>query len=308
MNSYADAPLLGTALAATDVVHHLGEGPLWDPVRGRVLWVDIMAGAVYRGRLESDGGIDIEERVDFPDTAGTVAVAASGEMVVAGVDRLYYRSPDGTITRSRRLISGEDRRFNDGKADPAGRFLVGTKGPTSTEQLLVVDAAERVTVLDDDLTLANGLAWTADGRTLYTIDTLTRRIFVRDYDPDTGRTGPRALFLQIEHGHPDGMTTDAEDHLWVAVWGEGCVLRIAPSGDIVGRVDVPAPHTSCPAFVGPDLDMLVITTATENLSPEQLRDFPLSGRLFTVRTGFSGNPPHLWAGTSAAQASRKERA
>lgn len=305
MNDGTSAPALGVARVATTVTHFLAEGPSWDPIRGRVMWVDIMDGAVYRGRLASDGAIEIEERVHFPDTAGAVAVAASGEMVVAGTDRLYYRSPDGVVTPGRRLITGEDRRFNDGKPDPAGRFLVGTKGPTNAEQLLLVDADENVTVIDDDLTLSNGLAWTADGRRLYTIDTLTRRIWVRDYDPATGRTGPRTLFRQIEHGHPDGMTTDAEDHVWVAIWGGGCVLRIAPSGDIVGRVDVPAPHTSCPAFAGPDLDTLVITTATENLSPEQREEFPLSGRLFTVRTGIHGGAPRLWAGTPGRPASPK---
>ena len=305
MSDYASAPALGVARTATTVTHFLAEGPSWDPIRGWVMWVDIMDGAVYRGRLASDGAIEIEERLSFPDTAGAVAVAASGEMVVAGTDRLYYRSPDGVVTPGRRLITGADRRFNDGKPDPAGRFLVGTKGPTNAEQLLLVDADEEVTVIDDDLSLSNGLAWTADGRRLYTIDTLTRRIWIRDYDPVTGGVGPRTLFRQIDHGYPDGMTTDAEDHVWVAIWGGGCVLRIAPSGDIVGRVDVPAPHTSCPAFAGPELDTLVITTATENLSPEQREEFPLSGRLFTVRTGIRGSAPRLWAGTADRPASPK---
>ena len=299
------APVLSAPRVATGIAHHLAEGPTWDPIRGRILWVDIMAGAVYSGRFGYGGAIEVEERIDFPDTAGAVAVAASGELVVAGTDRLYYRATDGTITASAVLIAGEGRRFNDGKPDPAGRFLVGTKGPSDREQLLLVHADETVSVLDDDLTLSNGLAWSRDGSRLYTVDTLTRRIWVRDYDPTTGRTGEREPFAEIADGYPDGLTTDAEDHVWVAVWGGGCVLRIAPSGQIVGRVDVPAPHTSCPVFAGPDLDTLVITTATEDLTPAQLEEFPLSGRLFTVRTGVSGNQPQLWAGTADRPASSK---
>jgi sugar lactone lactonase YvrE len=297
--------VLGTARAATATSYFLAEGPLWDPIRARVMWVDIMEGAVYRGRLDDEGAIEVEERFDVPGTAGAVAVAASGEMVVAGTDRLHYRAADGTISASRRLIEGADRRFNDGKPDPAGRFVVGTKGPSDAEQLLRVDADERVTVIDDDLALSNGLAWTADGRTMYSIDTPTRRIWVRDYDPATGRTGPRSLFRRFEDGFPDGMTTDAEDHVWVAIWGGGCVLRIAPDGRIVGRLEVPAPHTSCPAFAGPDLGTLVITTAQENLSAAQRERFPLSGRLFTVRTGIRGAAPRLWAGTTGRPASSK---
>lgn len=295
-DAFADAPILGRPRIATDTALHLAEGPLWDPLRGELLWVDILAGAVFRGRLESDGTISTEERVQFPGTAGAVAVSAAGDWVVAGTDRLLFRGADGSIRQGPQLVEGAERRFNDGKPDPAGRFVVGTKGPTNHEQLLRIDADGRVDVLDDDLMLSNGLAWTRDGRRMYSIDTPTRRIHVRDYDPVTGASGPRSVFLELVDGFPDGMTTDTEDHLWVAIWGGGCVIRIAPTGEIVGRIEVPAPHTSCPVFAGPDLDTLVITTAREDLAPEQLAEHPLSGRLFTVRTGHRGNPPSFWAG------------
>lgn len=291
---YEDVPSAGTARLATDVSHYLSEGPVWDAIRERILWVDIMNGTVHSGRLRADGTIQADERYDFPDTAGAVAVAERGELVVAGRHRLYFRSADGVIRAGVELISGDERRFNDGKPDPRGRFVVGTLGPGG-ELLMRVDGDE-VTVLDDDLTLSNGLAWSTDGGRFYSIDTWSKRIHVRDYDAATGATGRRELFAEFEHGAPDGMTTDAEDHLWVAMWGEGCVLRISPAGRIVARIDVPAPHTSCVQFAGPELDTLVITTATEHLTAEQLRAGPLSGRLFTARPGVRGNPPYLWNG------------
>lgn len=293
--AYADVPSLGVAQAATDLAHHLGEGPTWDPVRERLLWVDIMDGIVHEGRLTDEGRIDHVESLPFPDTAGAVAVAADGAMVVAGSHRLHYRDPDGRIESGRELFGGEERRFNDGKPDPAGRLVAGTKGPGG-ELLLRIDADEKTTVLDDDLEMSNGLAWSGDGRRLFSIDTPTRRIFVRDYDPATGETGERKLFIELEHGHPDGMTIDAEEHLWVAVFGGGTVLRIAPDARIVGRVEVPAPNTTCPAFAGGDLGTLVITTATEGMDADQLAEYPLSGRLFTIRPGVRGAAPHLWAG------------
>jgi len=294
---YAAVPLLATARAATDEPHFLGEGPTWDPIRERLLWVDIMAGVVHTGRLREDGRIEPGERIGMPDTAGAVAVAADGALVVAGTHRLHRRSADGAITSGRALIDGDERRFNDGKPDPAGRFVVGTKGPGG-ELLLRLEpgAGEPATVIDDDLTLSNGLAWSADGRIFYSVDTGTARIFVRDYDPGSGETGPRRVFAVLDHGHPDGLTIDADDHVWVAVWGGGCVLRFAPDGALVGRVDVPAPHTTCPAFAGPDLDTLVITTATEHLTPAQLERHPLSGRVCTAQVGVRGIPPLLWGG------------
>lgn len=307
MGDYAHAPLVGVPRIATGISHFLAEGPVWDPIRGRILWVDIMDGVVYCGRFVHGGAIDIDEKVQFPDTAGAVAVSQTGEWLVAGTHRLYSRSVDGEITPGPDLIDLDDRRFNDGKPDPAGRFVVGTKGP-GDEQLLQVAGDGGVTVLDHDLTLSNGLAWTTDGSRLFTVDTLSRRIHVRDYDPASGAVGERRMFLDITEGYPDGMTIDSEDHLWVALWGEGCVIRISPTGDIVGRVDVPAPHTSCPVFAGPDLDTLVITTATEGMSPDDLAAYPLSGRLFTVKTGHRGIHPNLWAGTPQPAPSLEETA
>lgn len=293
--AYADVPSLGTAQPATELAHHLGEGPTWDPVRERLLWVDIMDGVVHEGRLGEDGRIDHVESFPFPDTAGAVAVAGDGAMVVAGTHRLHYRDADGRVESGRELFGGADRRFNDGKPDPAGRFVGGTKGP-GDELLLRIDEDERMTVFDDDLGMSNGLAWSRDGRRLFSIDTPARRIFVRDYDPATGEAGRRSVFVELPHGHPDGMTIDAEEHLWVAVFGGGVVLRIAPDGRIVARVEVPAPNTTCPTFAGPDLATLVITTATEGMDAEELAEFPLAGRLFTIRPGVAGLLPHLWAG------------
>jgi sugar lactone lactonase YvrE len=296
MSSYGDLPPMGVASVASDTSHHLAEGPVWDPVRGRLLWVDILDGAVHVGSLTEDGRIVAQERIESPDTAAAVAVSARGELVIAGAHRLHYIDADGAMSSGRALINGDGRRFNDGKPDPGGRFTVGTKGP-GPEKLIRVDPGEEVIVLDDDLGLSNGLGWSGDGRRMYSVDTPSRRIFVRDYDPGSGMAGARRVLVELDgDGYPDGLAVDAENHLWVAVWGAGCVVRITPAGDVVARVDVPAPHTSCPAFAGDDLGTLVITTATEDLTPEQARDYPLSGRLFTFTPGVRGAEPRLWSG------------
>src|SRR5690349_9577069 len=155
---------------ATDDRFVLGEGPCWDPVRGELLWVDIQAGLVLTGELLDDGRIRETQRVELGETAGAVAVAADGSWVIAGQERLWTRTPDGTLEPWVRLIpEGSGRRLNDGKPDPAGRFLAGSLTPLTRsdhEALWVVDGAGRITTIDDDLTLSNGLAWSADGRTL----------------------------------------------------------------------------------------------------------------------------------------------
>jgi len=292
-----------TAGVANGWIHELGEGPVWDPARGRLLWVDIRVGTVFTGTLDADGAIRIRERIPFGGTVGAVAVSHDGEMLIAAGETLLTRSPEGTIAPGTRVMdSGSSRRLNDGGVDPAGRFLVGTlnlqSGDSVTETLVAVDADGSLRTIDDDLTLSNGLAWSVDGGTLYSVDTLRQVVYRRSYDSTDGTSGPRGEFLTLADGYPDGITVDAEDHLWVAMWGLGQVHRYSHAGELSAIIDVPAPHTSSVAFAGPLLDTLVITTATQDLDQDQLDQYPDSGRLFTAIPGVLGAPQPLWAGST----------
>jgi sugar lactone lactonase YvrE len=291
--------LLGEPAAATTEVFQLAEGPVWDARRRRLLWVDILGRAVLEGTLDGDR-IIVTGRQRFDGMVGAVAVADDGTLLVAAQEQLVVVRPGGAREDGPRVIpSGESRRLNDGAVDPAGRFLVGTMsldGPSSRETLVRLEADGSITGLDDDLTLSNGLAWSADGSWLYSVDTERRTVFRRAYDAATGEVGDRRVHLQLDDGYPDGIAMDAQDHLWVAVWGEGEVRRFAPDGSPVGRLVVPAPHTSSVAFAGDDLATLVITSAMDELSDAQLRAYPDSGRLFTARVDVPGLPVSVWTG------------
>jgi len=290
---------MATATPATSERFRLGEGPVWDAPRGRLLWVDIEGRAVLQGVLDG-GTVTVSDRIGFGTMVGAVAAASDGTLLVAAQEHLVVLRPDGTREDGPRVVpAGERRRLNDGGTDPAGRFLVGTLslgGPSEREVLVRLEADGRLTVLDDDLALSNGLAWSADGRRMFSVDTLRRMVSVRDYDPGSGAVGPRRVHLRLEDGFPDGIAMDAADHLWVAVWGGGEVRRYAPDGTLAGRVATGAPHTSSVAFAGDDLHTLVITTATSELGDDQLRAHPDSGRLFTVRADVPGLPVAPWQG------------
>ncbi|CAN5557608.1 N/A [soil metagenome] len=286
---------------ATDEGFFLGDGPFWDPIRERLLWVDIRAGTVLAGTLRADGTISIDERVTFPTTVGAVAVSASGDWVIAGGEELLTRTAAGVVRTGPRILPvGSGSRLNDGKPDPAGRYMVGSlrlDGESTTERLVVVQPDGDVEELDTDLALSNGLGWSPDGSVMYSIDTMRRTIFARPYDTATGTAGDRHTLVTLDDGYPDGMCVDVDGYLWVAVWGLGQVRRYSPAGELERVIDVPAPHTSCVAFAGPDLDTLVITSATQDLTAEQLAEYPLSGRLFTHTPGVRGLPQALWKGT-----------
>lgn len=284
---------------ATTESFALAEGPVWDPLQRLVRWVDIRRGTVFGGALGADGSIEVVERLQFDGTMGAVALSASGTWVGANGDDLVEIADGEIVRRIPVLGSAGARRFNDGKPDARGRFLIGTlslSGASQTEQLLLVAADGSWRVVDDDLTLSNGVAWSVDGTRLYSVDTMRRRIYARPYDAATGETGAREVLVETTDGYPDGMCVDAADHLWVAMWGAGRVHRYTPVGELVEVIDVPAPHVSSVAFAGPLLETLVITTASDELTPAQLEEYPLSGRLFTVVPGVTGFPLPPWGG------------
>jgi sugar lactone lactonase YvrE len=287
------------ATPATAAAYRLAEGPVWDAARRRLLWVDIPAGVVLEGTLRR-GRIEPARRHAFPGMVGAVAVADDGSLLVAAQETLVVVRADGTRTEGPRIVpTGERRRLNDSGTDPAGRFLVGTlslDGPSEGEVLVRLETDGQVTELDRDLSLSNGLAWSADGGRMYSVDTFRRTVFVRDYDAATGATGVRRAHLRMTDGLPDGLAMDAADHLWVAVWGAGEVRRYAPDGTLVDRLTLPAPHTSSLAFAGEDLRTLVITTATAELGADRQRAHPESGRLFTARVDVPGVRVPTWSG------------
>ena len=278
---------------ASSDAYVLGEGPLWDGARERLLWVDIVGRAVFEGVLD-DRHIEVVRRHDFECMVGAVAFAADGTLVVAAQEHLVVVHPDGSRHLGPRVVtSSTGRRMNDGAVDPSGRFLVGTlalDGGSESEVLVRLEADGALTILDDDLTLSNGLAWSRDGSRMYSVDSLRHTVFVRDYPG----AAERRVHLIVEEGYPDGITVDADDHLWVAVWGAGAVHRYSPAGALVERIDVPAPHTSSVAFAGDDLRTLVITTAYDELSETTHAEFPDSGRIFTTRTDVAGLPATAW--------------
>jgi sugar lactone lactonase YvrE len=306
------------ATPATDEIYVLAEGPVWDEVRQRVLWVDINGRHVLTGELRS-GRVIETSRLTFDGTVGAVVCSREGQLLVAGAQGVFTvpADPAGTIPVDAvdpvdpvvdpvdtdsgiRLIPAEQRsRLNDGKCDPAGRFVVGSLAlddRQDQERLLRIDSSRQVAVIDEHLGLSNGLGWSPDGTWFYSIDTLARLIWVRRYDVDSGQCGERRVFLKISDGNPDGMCVDAEGNLWVAIWGAGEVRCFSATGEHLATVTVAAPNTSSVAFAGPDLDTLLITTASEQLSPAQLTQFPDSGRLFTASVGKTGLPARYWTG------------
>jgi sugar lactone lactonase YvrE len=292
-----------TTIAAVPVTadaYQLAEGPVWDADRERILWVDIPAGRVHEG-IFVDGAVITTGQHDFPATVGAVVPARDGSLLVAAHDRLVSVSASGRRVLGAPLLpAGQHSRFNDGGCDLAGRFLIGSMAlddRRGEEVLYRLEIDGTVSEVDTDLTLSNGLCWSRDGSQLFSIDTSPGMVWVRDYDQVSGQIGPRRQFLRLAGESPDGMCADATGNLWIAIFGAGEVRCYSPTGARLATVVVPAPNTSCAAFIGSQLDTLLISTARGELSAAQLEEFPDSGRLFTAVVGVRGLPSTPWRGS-----------
>ena len=262
----------------------LGEGPVWRRESAEVVWVDILRGEIRATDLAGESRL--ERRHAMP--VGAVVLAEDGSIIAS--------TPIGLIDSGGRVCSvlqqtATDVRANDGKADPAGRFVGGTMTiaePRPGAGALWSMAGDRAKQLVSGATIANGLAWSADGSTLFWIDTPTGQIDAFDYDLDSGTVAERRTHVTIDPswGSPDGMCIDADDRLWVAFWG-GSAVRCFEEGKCVAVVDLPTPLVTCPTFAGPDLGCLVITTASVDLEPGS----PGAGDLYVVDAQCRGREP-----------------
>ncbi|HRQ24987.1 MAG TPA: SMP-30/gluconolactonase/LRE family protein, partial [Anaerolineales bacterium] len=195
-------------------------------------------------------------------------------------------------------------RINDGKCDPAGRFLVGTMDMDETEttgSLYSFDGTNTKKLMEG-IRIANGLAWSPDHKTFYYIDTFTRIVKTFDYDVNTGEiANPRAAIRVPEAlGWPDGMTSDTDGSLWIAMWGGAQVTKWNPqTGKLLESIPVPALQTSSVVFGGRDMNELYVTSARVGMSGTDLKKYPLSGGLFRVVTKIEGMPTFEFSFTAS---------
>lgn len=278
---------------ATDYISVLGEGPLWDHQYKKLYWVDITSGIIHS--LDPNTGEHHQHNTG--DYTGMIALTGSQNLIAAvGRDIELI----GIQNNSRKTIATvetgmEDNRFNDGKCDPAGRLWVGTMARSGTEgagSLYMIGANGSVQAKKRRVTCSNGMGWSADRRTMYYIDTPTKKISAFDFDNESGEISNErvAVSLEGEIGFPDGMCVDAEDMIWVAMWDGWCVKRYDPeTGEKLLQIDMPAANITCCCFGGDKLTDLYITSAREGISEDALAEQPLAGSLFVIKnSGYKG--------------------
>jgi sugar lactone lactonase YvrE len=280
---------------ALDAHADLGEGPLWDDVRARLFWVDIMRGLVH----EFDPATASDRAIEIGQPVGAVGLARDGTLVLAVRDGFARLDVASVAVRTIATIDPGpgDLRMNDGACDPMGRFWAGTMALDERHgagTLYRLDPDGLVRTMIASVTISNGIDWSDDCRTMYYVDSETGRIDGFDFDLASGGIGHRHPFATIpsEAGVPDGLTVDAEGGVWVALWGGGALHRYAPDGQLDRVVPLPVTHPTSCTFGGPDLGDLYITSAACALDADARAAQPLAGALLRCRPGVRGRRAH----------------
>ena len=284
-----------------DVHCNVGEGPLWDPRDGSLVWVDIVPGHIYHlttaSRERRQITLGHEVSVVIPRTSGGYVVGVQDGLIA--LDQIasgYTTSPLVDIE-----IDMPGNLMNDCKCDARGRLWGGTRARDWTPELgnlYRVDPDLGVTRFLDRISISNGLGWSPDWTRLYYVDSRPGTLDVLDYDIEAGTASNRRPFAQIdkELGSPDGLCVDSDGCVWLAVLGTSSLYRYAPDGSIGDIVELPTRQPTSCCFGGPDLDELYVTSAAVDMSEEQHAADPHAGGVFVLKPGVRGLPTDPFAG------------
>jgi sugar lactone lactonase YvrE len=271
----------------------LGEGPVWSARENAVYFVDIKKPALHRYSL-ADGA---QSSWDMPEQIGWVIERKDGRGFIAGFQSGFFELSLDPFER--KLIGAPEpelprNRRNDAKVDTRGRIWAGSMDDAIIEvtgALFRLDPDFTWKRMDGGYKICNGPTFNLAGNKIYHTDTAINTIFVYDLSP-AGEISNKRTFMEFTDeswGKPDGMTTDAEDHIWVAHWGGSRVSRFTPEGKLDRFISIPGASqiTSC-CFAGESLERMFVTSAAKGV------DEANAGALFEVEPGVRGAPQTLF--------------
>jgi len=290
----------------------LGESPFWHPEEQLLYWIDIPARQVRR----ADPASGSVESWAMPSEPGCIAPVRGGGLVLALRDGIYradsWRAALVSVVRFNHDVA--TTRFNDGKADPVGRFWAGTMyepRDARKAELYSIDMRESngnggkplVQLKAQNAIIANGLAWSPDAKTLYWADTPNHVIHAWDWDAQSNAMSRHRVFQQFPGkpdgwqpgqpgygGRPDGAAVDIEGNYWCAMFEGGRLLKFAPEGNLLAEFALPVRCPTMPCFGDPDLKTLYVTSASYKRPPEELKALPQSGCVIATRVDVPGLP------------------
>lgn len=262
------------------------EGARWYPEHGLV-FSDMTAGGVYR---LPDGRGAPQTLIPHRKAIGGLVAHADGGLVVSGRNVCVK---DGDATTVLLEAAPDELFFNDITADGRGRVFAGSmpKNPGAdgaAGRLYLIDTDGTVTVLTQDVLIANGLAADPGDRLLYQVDSgrhLVWRFALEGSAAEIAASREHFVSTAEYDGLPDGLAMAADGSIWVALAGAGLVVGYDATGQRVAEIPVPHALATSVCFGGPRLDVLYILTGTQDDYPN-----PDGGSVFRTAAPTLGLP------------------
>jgi sugar lactone lactonase YvrE len=291
-----------TVECVLDVHAELGECPVWSGRDQCLFWVDVEGRVIHR----YDPSTGVDQTCELAIRPGSFALTADPDRLVVAAEHQFVEvawSTGEVKVLTDLEPAGRATRLNDGRCDPAGRFWVGsTDDPTWSRNdagmLHRIEPDGSATVVRTGVGVSNGLAFSPDGSVMYHADTNRDRVWAYDYDLDRGEPSNERVFLDFTDlpGRPDGACIDEDGCYWIACVKGWAILRATPEGKIDRIIDLPVEKPTMPAFGGPGLDTIFVTSISIPGSTPMAPGQPQAGGLFAVSAGVKGLPEPRFGG------------
>jgi sugar lactone lactonase YvrE len=267
-----------------------GESPVWDE-RAKILYFcDIPAGRLHRFDPTTP---DKSRTWQLPEVLGSLGLCKSGLILLCQKQKIMtFDTETEALVPLASIDEPDTNRLNDGKVGPDGCFWVGTINEGSdglaSGHLYRVTPDGRVETKIGGLKNSNGLAWSADGRTMYHSDTRGPWIDCWDFDTASGNITNRRRFADVSdaEGRPDGAALAMDGSYWSAGSGRGVINRFGTDGKLIEAIATPVPNPTMPCFA----DGRVFITSGLPKDEDMRREFLNAGGLFAMATSLQGVP------------------
>jgi len=280
---------------ALDIKAESGETPVWSMEEQCLYWVDQEKPTLNR----FDPATGRNEAWPMPAHCSSFALRGTGKPILVALRTGLHDFDPATGALSLRAAAPYDvatARFNDGRCDRQGRYIIGGVDLSFFENRIAGRSKlwrfddDGLTPILDGVTCSNGIAFSPDGRTMYRAESATATVLAYDYDTQAGAVSNERVFVQFGPGEgiPDGAELDSEGGYWVALLMANAIARYRPDGALDRRIPVPVLQPTKPCFGGPGLATLYLTTASHRHIPGDQPMGDQAGGVFAIETGHTG--------------------
>jgi sugar lactone lactonase YvrE len=275
-----------------NTINILAEGPLWQSDEKCWYYVDIVAGVVFK-RDE----LSVQKVMQNRPNVSNIVRTNRGLLITIEDEIVLINDKDLSLNILCCVNQSSELRINDGSVGPDGRYWFGTmeKQPSGLNgKVYSLDQQGKLEVHGDTIGIPNSFIWLNDKQILISDSFVQKTYLVELLASGILDWQNRKVWLDLSEtaGTPDGGALDQDGNVWIAIWGGAAVHKYSPRGKFITKVPLFALQPTSCAFGGENMDELLITTATEGMSKQQLQVYPDSGKVVLQKMDIKGTVLH----------------